>query len=99
MSDYTPLKHLFAVLHGSLPYGYDEKHFNSAGPEDAIIVSKTNSERSIYITENMVDDNAIFDVTLYDDTCDDDPIEICQWDFDDQGLTFTDLITYIKKTL
>jgi hypothetical protein len=99
MSDYTPLKHLFAMLHGSLPYEYDEKYFNSAGLEDAIMISKTNSERSIYVTENMPDDNNIFDITLHDDTCDDDPIEILQWDADAPDLTLTDLIAYIKKAL
>lgn len=99
MSKYTALKTLFTALHGSLPYEYDEKYFNGAGLEDAIIISKTNSERSIYITANMPYDNNIFDLTLYDDTYDDDPIEIFQWDTDDPGLTLTDLITYIEKNL
>lgn len=99
MSKYTTLKTLFTTLHGSLPYEYDEKYFNGAGLEDAIIISKTGSERSIYITENMPDDNNIFDITLYDDTYDDDPIEICQWAADDQNLTLIDLIAYIEKTL
>lgn len=99
MSNYTALKSLFTALHGSIPYGYDEKYFNGAGLEDAIIISKTGSERSMYITENMPDDNAIFDLTLYDDTIDDDPIEITQWDADDPNLTLTSLISYIEKTL
>ena len=100
MSKYTALKTLFATLHGSLPYEYDEKYLNGAGLEDAIIISKTNSERSIYITENMPYDNNIFDLTLYDDTYDDDdPIEISEWDADDQNLTLLDLIAYIEKSL
>ena len=99
MSNYTALRSLFDALHGNLPYEYDEKYFNGAGLEDAIIISKTSSERSIYITENMPDGNNIFDITIYDDTYGDDPIEICQWDADDQGLTLTDLIAYIEKTL
>ena len=99
MSNYTALKYLFAALQGNLPYEYDEKYFNGAGLEDAIIISRTGSERSIYITENMPDDNNIFDLTLYDDTYSDDPIEICQWDSDDQDLTLTDLIAYIKNSL
>lgn len=99
MSDYTALRFLFAALHGNLPHEYDEKYFNGAGLEDAIIISKTSSGRSIYITENMPDDNNVFDITLYDDTYDDDPIEICQWDADDQDLTLTDLIAYIEKNL
>lgn len=98
MSKYTALKTLFTTLHGSLPYEYDEKYFNGSGLEDAIIISRTGSERSIYITENMPDDNNIFDLTLYDDTYD-DPIEISQWDADDQDLTLTDLIAYIEKSL
>ena len=99
MSNYTALRFLFASLQGNLPYGYDEKYFNGAGLEDAIIISKTSSERSIYITENMSDDSNIFDITLYDDTYDDDLIEILQWDADDPDLTLTDLIAYIEKTL
>lgn len=99
MSNHITLKTLFTTLHGSLPYGYDEKYFNGAGLEDAIIISGTNSERSIYITENMPHDNNIFDLTLYDDTYDDDPIEISQWDADDPDITLIDLITYIEKTL
>lgn len=99
MSKYTALKTLFTTLQGSLPHEYDEKYLNGAGLEDAIIISKTNSERSIYITSNMPYDNNIFDLTLYDDTYDDDPIEISQWDADDQGLTFLDFIAYIEKSL
>jgi hypothetical protein len=99
MSNYTPLKLLFATLHGSLPHEYDEKYINGAGRRNYIIISKTSSERSIYITENTPDDNGIFDVTLYDDTYNDDPIEILQWDPDDPDLTLTDLIAYIGKTL
>lgn len=99
MSNHTALKNLYTALHGSLPYEYDEKYSNGAGLEEAIIISKTSPERSVYITENMSDDNNIFDITLYDDTYDDDPIEICQWDADDQNLTLTDLIAYIEKTL
>lgn len=98
MSNYITLKTLFTALHGSLPYEYDEKYINGGGLEYAIIISKTNSERSIYITENMPYDNNIFDLTLYDDTYD-DPIEISQWDADDQDLTLLDLIAYIEKSL
>lgn len=99
MSKYTALKTLFTTLRGSLPYEYDEKYFNGSGLEDAIIISKTGSERSMYITENMPHDNNIFDLTLYDGTYDDDPIEISQWDADDQDLTLLDLIAYIEKSL
>lgn len=99
MSDYITLKTLFTALQGSLPYEYDEKYFNGAGLDDAIIISKTNSERSIYITANLPHDNNIFDLTLYDDTKDDDPIEISQWDADDPNLTLINLIAYIEKSL
>jgi len=99
MSNRKTLKALFTALHGSLPYEYDEKYSNGAGLEDAIIITKTNSERSIYITANMPYDNNIFDLALYDDTYDDNPIEISQWDADDQDTTLLDLIAYIEKTL
>lgn len=99
MSNNTAIKTLFAVLHGSLPYEYDEKYVTYAGLEDAIVISKTDSDRNIYITANMPDDNRIFDVTLYDDIHDYEPTEITQWDADDPNLTLTDLIDYIEKTI
>lgn len=99
MSNYTALKTLYAALHGSLPYEYDEKYSNGAGPEDTIIISKTSSERSIYITENMPDANGIFDTTLYADADDDEPIEISQWDTDDPDFSLIDLIAYIERVL
>ena len=94
MSNHTPLKHLFTALHGSLPYEYDEKYAHGAGTEDTIIISKTNSDRNIYITANTPDNN-IFDVTLYDD----DPAETYQWDTDEQDPTLLHLIAYIEKNL
>lgn len=99
MSKHTTLKTLFTVINGTLPYEYDEKYINGANREDAIIISKTSSERTICLTANMPDGNNIFDATLYDNTHDDDPIEISQWDADDPDLTLIDLITYIEKTL
>lgn len=99
MSNYTTLKTLFTALNGCLPYEYDEKYINGAGREDAIIISKTNSERNIYITANTPDDNGVFDASLYDDTYDDDPIEIYQWDTNDPNLDLLDLIAYIEKSL
>lgn len=99
MSNHTTLKTLFAALHGSLPYEYDEKYVNGVGLEDAIAISKTNSARNIYITENMPDDNNIFDITLYADIYDDDPTETTQWDADDPELNLINLIAYIEKTL
>lgn len=99
MSNYITLKTLFNTLHGSLPYEYDEKYINGANQEDAIAISKTSSERSVYITANLPHDNNIFDVTIYNDINDDDPIEIIQWDADDQDLTLTDLIAFIERNL
>lgn len=99
MNNHIPLKTLFAALHGSLPYEYDEKYTNGANTEDSILISKTSSERSIYITANMPHDNNIFDVALYDDYLDDDPTEICQFDADDPDLTLTDLIAYIEENI
>lgn len=98
MSNHKTLKALFMALHGSLPYEYDEKYVDGVGTEDTIVISKTSSDRNIYITANTPDDNVIFDVVPYDDTYD-DPTEIYQWDADDQDLSLTDLIAYIEKTL
>lgn len=99
MNDKGIIQNLFCALNGCLPYEYDEKHIYGTERGDAIIISKTNSERSIYITPNMPNGNAILDITLYDDAYADDPIEIVQWDLDDQDLALTDLITYIEKTI
>lgn len=99
MNNHTTIKHLFTALHGILPYEYDEKYINGAGLGDAIMISKTSPERSIYITANKPDEHVILDIVLYDDTYGDDPIEISQWDTDDQDLTLTDLIAYIEKNL
>nr|UVX55833.1 MAG: hypothetical protein [Bacteriophage sp.] len=98
MSNYKTLKTLFTALRGSLPYEYDEEYINGGNLEDAIVISKTSSERSIYVTANLPHDNNIFDITLYDDIYD-DPTEITQWDADDQDLSLLDLIAYIEKTL
>lgn len=99
MSNNTAMKTLFAILHGSLPYEYDEKYVTGAGREDAVIISKTDSDRNIYITANLPDDNHIIDMNLYDDINDDEPAEITQWDVDDPNLTLMDLIDYIEKNL
>lgn len=99
MSNNTALKTLFAALHGSLHYEYDEKYVTGVGLEDAVAISKTDSDRNIYITANLPDDNHIFDVNLYDGIHDDNPAEITQWDADDPNLTLIDLIDYIEKTL
>lgn len=96
MSNYITLKTLFTALHGSLPYEYDEKYVNNVHMGDSIVISKTSSERSIYITANLPYDNAIFDVVLYDD---DDQVEITQWDAGDQDTNLLDLIAYIEKSL
>jgi hypothetical protein len=98
MSNYITMKTLFAALHGILPYEYDEKYINGADREDYIAISKTSSERSIYITANLPHDNNIFDVTLYGDSHD-DPAEIYQWDAGDQDTTLLDLIAHIEKSL
>lgn len=99
MSNRKTLKALFTALHGSLPYEYNEKYVNGTGEEDTIVISKTRSERNIYITVNMPDDNATFDVTLYDNIHDDNPIETYQWEADDQTFTLIDLIAHIKNSL
>lgn len=99
MSNNTALKTLFATLHGSLPYEYNEKYVTGVGLEDAVVISKTDSDRNIYITADMPDDNHIFDVTLYDDIHDDEPAESTKWNADNPNLTLIDLIDYIEKIL
>lgn len=99
MSNRKTLKALFAALHGSLPYEYDEKYVNGVDAKDSIAISKINSNRNIYITANTPDNDGIFDATLYDDIHDDDPTGIYQWDTNDPNLSLIDLIAYIEKTL
>lgn len=99
MSNYTTLKTLFDILHGILPYEYDEKYVNGVGLEDIIAISKNDTGPAIYITANTPDDNGVFNVTLYDDINDDNPAEFTIWDANDPTLTLTDLTSYIKKSL
>lgn len=99
MSNYTTLKNLFAILHGILPYEYDEKYVNGVGLEDTIAISKNNTGHTIYITANTPDANGVFGVTLYDDIHDDDHAEFTIWDTNDPNLTLTDLTNYIIKSL
>nr|DAQ23484.1 MAG TPA: hypothetical protein [Caudoviricetes sp.] len=98
MSSRIILKLLFTALQGSLPYEYDEKYVNDMGRGDTIIISKTGSDRSMHITANKPYGSSVLDLALYDDTCDDDPLEISQWDADDPSFVFLDLITYIEKS-
>lgn len=98
MSKNTTLKALFTSLHGTLPYEYDVTRVNGTGLEDTIVISKTGSDHTIYITANTIDDNTILDVTAYDDIYD-DPAEIYQWDANDPNLNLIDLITHIKDNL
>lgn len=99
MSNHTTLTTLFAILHGSLPYEYDELYVNGKDTARSITINKEGSERTIYITANTPDDDSILDTTIYDNACDDEPIEICQWDTNDPSLNLVDLIAYIEKTL
>lgn len=99
MSNHTTLKTLFTILHGSLPYEYDEKYANRVGPEDTITISKNDTSCAIYITANTHDDNGVFDVVLYDDIHDGTPSDITIWNADDPNLTLIDLISYIEKSL
>lgn len=98
MSNRKTLKALFTALHGSLPYEYDEEYVDVADIPDIIVISKKDSDRTIYITSNAPDDNAIFEIALYDDE-NDDPAETTQWDADGHDSTLIDLIAYIEKTL
>ena len=99
MSNNITLKTLFAVLHGSLPYEYDEKYVNGVGLEDSIVISKTSSDHVICINANTPDDNGVFDVTLYDDINDDDHVGITIWDTNSPNLDLIDLIAYIEESL
>lgn len=99
MSNHTTLTTLFTALHGSLPYEYDELLVNEKGLSQTIVISKPDTERTIYITANTPDDNGVLDATTYDNDQDDDPTEITQWDTNDPDLTFADIIDHIKKSL
>lgn len=99
MENTKTLTILFATLRGCLPYEYDEQYINGKGTDHSIVITKEDSERTVYITENTPDHNSIIDVTLYDDANDDEPVEIYQWDTSEQNLNLTDLIAYIKNSL
>lgn len=96
MSNCVTLKTLFAALCGCLPYEYDELYVNVENPGRHIVISKKDSERTIYITTAAPDDNGIFNADLYDD---DEPIDTCRWDANDPDSNLIDLIAYVEKTL
>lgn len=99
MRKHTTLTALFATLHGSLPYEYDELLVNNESPDQAIIISKPDAEYTICITANTPDDNGILDVTTYASDQDDDPIETTQWDTDDPDFSLIDIIAYVEKRI
>lgn len=99
MNRNTTIATLYATLSNCLPYEYDTQYVKGKDTSHSIIINKKDSERTIYITTNTLDDDGIFDATLYDDADDDEPIEICQWDTDDPNLSLIDLIAYIEKNL
>ena len=99
MSDSTTMATLSAILRGTLPYEYDGLYSSSKDKEPSITITKKDSERTIYITQNTSDDNGIIETTLYDATYDDEPIEICLWDTNDPNLNLIDIISYIEKNL
>lgn len=99
MNEHTTLNHLHAILRGCLPYEYDEQYINGKDTDHSIVITKEDSERTVYITENTPNHNNILDMTLYDDANDDEPVEIYQWDTTDPNLNLTDLIAYIKNNL
>lgn len=99
MSYHTILTIMYTTLRDCLPYEYSTQYIGVKDTDHSILISKTDSDRTICITENMPDDNGILDTTLYDDANDDEPIEICQWDTNDPNSSLVDLIAYIEKTL
>ena len=99
MNEHTTMTILSATLRGCLPYEYDEQYINGKDTDHSIVITKGDSERTVYITDNTPDHNSILDVTLYDDANDDEPVEIYQWDTNDPNLNLTDLIAYIKNNL
>lgn len=99
MNGDTALKTLFAALRGILPYEYDERYVTGVATEDSIVIGKTDSERIACISANVLDDDVVLDVTLYDDANDEEPIEISQWDTDDPNFNLGDIIAYIEKNL
>ena len=99
MNEHTTLTILSATLRGCLPYEYDEQYINGKDTDHGIVITKGDSERTVYITENTPGHNGILDVTLYDDANDDEPVEIYQWDTNYPNLNLTDLIAYIKNNL
>lgn len=81
---------LFKTLTDTLPHEYTEELTDN---KTTIAITKEDSDYDIYISPNGPDD---FEVTV---NCGDEPIEIYQWDADDQDLTLLDLIAFIEQNL
>lgn len=83
---------LFKTLTDTLPYEYTEELTDN---ETTIVITKEDSDYDMYISPDCPDTDNFEVVVNYGD----EPIEIYQWDTNDQNSNLTDLITYIKNSL
>ena len=96
MSNHTTLSTLFATLHGSLPYEYDEKYLDT-GTTASILISKSDSNHIMQIATCDHDDD-VLTAFSYDDGDDpDEASETFQWDLDSPDVTLDTIITDIKN--
>ena len=92
MSNYTTLKTLFTALTDTLPYEYTEELTDN---ETTIVITKEDSDYDMYISPDSPDTDGFEVVVNYGD----EPVEIYQWDADDQDPTLLDLIAFIEQNL
>ena len=82
---------LFKTLTDTLPYEYTEELTDN---ETTIVITKENSDYDIYLSPDSPDTDD-FEVTV---SYGDEPVELYQWDANDQNSSLTDLISHIKNS-
>lgn len=92
MNKHDNIHILFKTLADTLPHEYTEELTDN---ETTIVITKEDSDYDMYISPDSPDTDDFEVVVNYGD----EPIEIYQWDANDQDLTLLDLIAYIKNSL
>lgn len=92
MNKHDNIHILFKTLTDTLPHEYTEELTDN---ETTIVITKEDSDYDMYISPDGPDTDDFEVVVNYGD----EPIEIYQWDADDQNLTLTDLIAFIERNL
>lgn len=96
MNDNKNLQTLFHILNGCLPYEYDEKYLDTKDTNASILITKKESNRTLFFTANP-DHHDEFEISIYDG--DDKPLETAILTMKEPDDSITPILTYIKTYL